>query len=663
MNEERQGLDSIKNSNICSLEEIITNRSHVAEAEMIANEACQTISEHGGNVSEANKQILKTAAMVLLEDFKETDSIAVIPAEPGLGKSTLIEEYLKHQLSIDPDFGAIVVKERVRDVKALETALIGKAKALYSFNSEECLKGSSEYRRVECRNCQLVCNVQKTRIEQKNYPVVMITAEKLRMLMLYKKDLGELDHYYDKEGQKKNRSVLIIDEKPPITINKPISRKELQAVYSVMQRIKNDSAISNEAIQLNNHIKTLNQDLSSLKRGMEYYNPINPDYKLSNELKKRFDIFYEGNDAEIIEQIACLINNGGVIRYDEANINLQGEIITTEYLDYYSNLKTVIFDASAIYDAEYRNGRFVILDMPAIRDYSKFQINNCKKINLSRSNMLRMNRFIDFNSLLRDLSFISDKEIFILTYMKNEYSVCKAVDNSAFKILNKEVHIDHFNNVKGKNEYAAAEVMLMIGINYKTDAFYLAKAKSLGIKVSGTAYKNTKNGRLCSSREIMKIVESDIFTDTLQNVYRTKLRRDSNDLIKLYCFIPYANVMGMLKQYFRNCSYNNWFPEEFYDHYLNNETRHDHKILDLVHFLVEQFSEDPDGQIKLSINKEEIGVAVGYKNKGTLANHLKSDYVLFKLQQLGVKVCYHTLEKTTEIDKKQFAEPREEMVV
>lgn len=651
-------LDFIKNTNICSLVQLIIDNSHQAEAAIIANVTRKAIEKNGGSVSKDNLKILKTMAMVLLTDLKRPDTVVVVPGECGLGKSTLIEEYLKYKLSTDPDFGAIVVKEKITDIISLEIALGDKARGLYSFNSEECLKQLPKYSRKECRACGLECKMKEARTDQKNYPVVIMSSEKLRMTMLYHKDLREFEHYYDSNGRIKDRFILIIDEKPPIAINKEISRREIHSVDEVLKGAKEDSKLFAEVTAIHQKLEELNQAMASLDKRSHFFDAIDPKFQISKELKSYFFNAYKGNDPEIMELIAGIIRKGGVIRQDNLNKDIEGKIFTVDHIDYSGKLKTVIFDATALYDIEYKGNTFSILSLPTIREYPKLDIYNCP-VNLSRSTIRKKEKPIEPNALFQDLSFINGKEVLILTYKAEEKLLAEAVSLSGFDISNTHVYFDHFNNVKGKNDYSEAEILVMYGVNFKSDDFYLAKAYSLGMNISNTDdYINTANGRLSTNQEIRKLTFSDMFTDLLQSIFRTKLRRNQPVPVQVYFFNPYLDVVDMLNQYLLNSRCNQWFPENFYRHYLDNELKHDQKILELVNFIVSYFTQDSKGDTKLSIRKRELREALGYKNLGTFADHLNSNFVKYKLKQLDVKVGYRTLEKS-----KQFNVPREEMVV
>ncbi|MBP1736124.1 MAG: hypothetical protein H6Q60_5 [Oscillospiraceae bacterium] len=202
MGEETKDLLKIRNLNTCSLEQLIINGKHTDEAEKIAEATKQIIISRGSQVSEAHHKTLKEMAFVLLEDFQQADKAAVVPAECGIGKTTLIEAFLKYKLDTDEDFGAIVVKEQISDIRQLKSALNGKACGLYSFCSEECLNGLKNYSRITCKTCEKKCKMNLAKDNFKDYPVIIMSGEKLRMLMMYKGGINDFLNFNDANGKK-----------------------------------------------------------------------------------------------------------------------------------------------------------------------------------------------------------------------------------------------------------------------------------------------------------------------------------------------------------------------------------------------------------------------------------------------------------------------------
>jgi hypothetical protein len=173
---------------------------------------------------------------------------SLITAYPGFGKSTLLELYLWHKLrdrdpdtgrnTLRTDFGAIIVKPKRSEVKALVEALNkGEgtggvhrkdryAYGMYGFNPDAD-DGMTPDRTSYDR--------QKT--EQANYNVLVMTAEKLKQLTLQ----GALDSYrsfINGDGERCDRSLLIIDEKPTAVEYHQVTQRDLNELieWASMQR-------------------------------------------------------------------------------------------------------------------------------------------------------------------------------------------------------------------------------------------------------------------------------------------------------------------------------------------------------------------------------------------------------------------------------------------
>lgn len=591
-------------------------------------------------ITKEHYEQLKVAATALLAPSKTKKPI-VIPLETGLGKSTMIEEFLKIKLNTDCNFGAIVVKERIEDILALEEKLKGKAKAVYSFYPDHCLRGYKEYQRIVCKNCKADCRIKKALAEQKNYPILLMSSERFRLEMLYRNQLKDFLTFFDVNGFEYKRSILIIDEKPPLAVNRPITRNDIRKVYEAIKNIPLASELYDEAQHLILHLKKLNNLLSDLEFTGPFLYGLESDFKLSWGFKSYFESVYPENEVEILENIASLIRAGGVIRNEMAKINLEAQAITADYIRFskLNDLKIVVFDATAKYDAEYKDGEFVILDLPEIRNYSNLIILNCP-INLSRINVFsKKNRErFDFQKLFQDLEGIKGKEIFVLSYQKIVNTIEKCMKNTSF-YENNHVYIDHFNNIKGKNIYANCQVMLNIGINYKGDAYYLAKTISISDDTKFAEADEKEDIMVMLEEKMKQVIKSDLFTEMIQNFSRTALRKSEDVQVVIYSFINDPELLELLRAYFTNAVIETWYPERFYKHYLMNGSEHDQKLLKLIEFLETQFSN------KNIVTKKEIREALGYKDQDTLANHLKTECIKKILCKLNIQEEYHSLKK------------------
>gem|GEM_PF-2276777 len=633
-------IELLKNK-LYSLDEVCFQYSEL-QILALTKATAERIESYNGMITKEHYEQLKAAATVLLAPLK-TEKPIVIPLETGLGKSTMIEEFLKFKLNTDGNFGAIVVKERIEDILALEANLKGKAKAIYSFYPEYCIRGYKEYQRIVCKNCKAECRIKKALTEQKNYPVLLMSSERFRLEMLYRNQLKDFLTFFDVNGIEHKRSILIIDEKPPLAVNRPITRNDIRKVYEAIKNIQPESEVYDETQHLILHLKRLNNLLSDLEFTGPFLHGTESDFKLSWAFKSYFESVYPEDEVEILENIASLIRSGGVIRKEIAKINLEVQAITADYIRFsgLDDLKIIVFDATAKYDAEYKDGEFIILDLPEIRSYSNLTILNCP-INLSRINVFgkRNRERFDFVKLFQDLEYIKGQEVFVLTYQKLADTVRKCAEESSFYKDNR-VYFEHFNNVKGKNIYANCTMMLNVGLNNKGDAYYLAKAISISDEIKFEEAEKKEDIMVMLEERMKRIIESDMFTEMIQNFSRTALRKSMDKQVVIYSFINDSELLEMLRAYFTNAVIETWYPERFYRHYLQNGSEHDQKVMKLVEFLEMHFSN------KDKLTKKEIREALGYNDQDTLANHLKAEYVKKVLCKLNIQEEYHSLKKVS----------------
>ncbi|MBP1736125.1 MAG: hypothetical protein H6Q60_6 [Oscillospiraceae bacterium] len=438
------------------------------------------------------------------------------------------------------------------------------------------------------------------------------------------------------------KKILIIDEKPPIAINKVLTRKDLYTVYLELNKIGEESKLFGEASTLRQYIDQINLAIASLDC-FKRLKPIEDSYHLPTALRDYYSILYEGDDIESIALIASIIRNGGIVKH-EANTSTwqEGKIFTIERNDYGKEIKTVIFDATAIYDLEYSGSSYRILDIPPIRRYENFYINNCPEMNLSRACMNNPAKELNFDVLLCDLN-IKNKKAFLLTYKNQKNAISKIIEDRYGNSSN--ICMGHYNNVRGKNDFVESDLMLAYGMNYLGDEFYLAKAMALEISLKNMEFTREHKARISKDDDLNRIMCSDMFCDLVQSILRTKLRRNTKDVVQFYSFIPYCEIIAMLKDYFVDCNIMDWYPDSFYKQYHDNGSRTKKPTNVKFANLLERRFSNLNSQGAMSISKMEVKDALGYTCQNTFANHLNSEYVKCKLQQLGVTVGHHNLIK------------------
>jgi hypothetical protein len=152
----------------------------------IKNRVDLAFSQRGQSLSHTHvTEILYTARVMGAPLYN--DKPIVISIAPGLGKTTLIEEYVRYMLQTDPDFGAIIVVERQDTIQDIVNRINKgfaekKAYPMLGYSASDCQKKYPTYKPSQCKTCDvsyLNCRVKYNFIKQERCPVVVISHKRL----------------------------------------------------------------------------------------------------------------------------------------------------------------------------------------------------------------------------------------------------------------------------------------------------------------------------------------------------------------------------------------------------------------------------------------------------------------------------------------------------
>lgn len=230
--------------NRASLNECLDPNKEDVVNEMVSN-IRETMSIRNIQLDNQTRIVYEGVLSRFLLEHKRT---AVCPLEPGGGKSTLMEAYLKYMLAHDlSNAGAIIVVERIETAKKLANSLGTYTTYMAdrpwvdaefwqpnassyvmesAFTYKKCRKKMSSYEYGICRGCsiKMSCPIAQKFTVQKKHPIVIMTHTRLKM------EAQKLDKYSkwknvdDKEYQ---RNLIIIDEKPPLVEISSLKLKDL----------------------------------------------------------------------------------------------------------------------------------------------------------------------------------------------------------------------------------------------------------------------------------------------------------------------------------------------------------------------------------------------------------------------------------------------------
>lgn len=633
-------LEETKNRNIVTinLNDVIyspDNSKYLEERSQVLGKSIKDVlvKEYGINVDKQYEELLYGISKCFVYPFKDNKAV-VLPVEPGVGKSTAVNEFLKYMTTIDQKFGCIVVKERKEDVKKLAYDLSGQAYPLYGFD-DDCLEGKTVYRRSVCNSCNNDnCRLKKNYREQKKYPILVMTTERFKQHLQYERNMEYFSRWYSlKDGLEYKRDILIIDEKPCITINESITLEELLEIKRTLNSIKVKGVLSRERKQLVQYIDELIDRGVGTRKPENLsisVNPINESYVISNRLKSYFNDIYQDDDISIIQRLEHFINKGAVVKKCGGYNNDTWIFRGMEYMDY-SKLefeKTLILDGTALYDTDYKRDHFNVLNFKRIRNYENLYINICSNLKISKKKSQEQNQLY-YKNIADDITTIAgESETLILTYKEVEDELRDIIFSDPDGSRN--IYLDHFGNVKGSNRYKNCSKIFCYGLLSKGDDYYAAKAMSIYDKTYENlgVVPNCKNYELkFNEQEIQEVFTRDQFVDLVQSILRIKIRSSTREKVEVYIFVKNTQLKNMLQEYFRGCTIQDWVPEKIA---LNDESVEIREAIRISNIIKDIFA------IKKEISKKELREKLGIKNPQQLRSKVSHSIVVTTLKDLGI---------------------------
>lgn len=560
-------------------DEIITRPEHEAVTDAIIAK----LKKRKQTVSDSHRHALLNIAKVIDTPVsaKERQTPTIIPAVPGLGKTTFIVEYLKHRLSKNDGFGAVVVVERqgvIDDIVAKISSYC--AFGMKGYEKDYCAMGYQNYKPSQCKTCDVKdCRVKTNFIRQEKYPVVVISHKRL-FDMSDRDDLlgnlrtwkrvkpsntwtfknGKIRRSYDKLA----RELLLIDEKPTLLENIPTDIGMWDTLI----------AETNEYLpEYNDEVEKAVESVRNLYNKTTNYGKIkavDDEFKWTKEFVDSWNDLYLGDHPEYPVILQNILREGGLY-----NKNEKRTITTIHYSNvYWQDYHSFIYDGTANVDPDYLEDKFQFLSLPPMREYHNLTIHLCMEQNLSKGFFEKHDTVI--GRIADDIKQIaSHGQTYVVCYKlyENELKQClEDTDNVA---------IEHYGNTKGANHLNNNNNIVCVGILHKGESYYLSKNLTLN---GDTGYDVNTTGKIRrfkdENAEAIKVYE--MVTEMAQEIFRTKLRNHSSDEeIHAYICTRDANVINALREYFPGCNVvRDWEPTAllseralFRNFKLNNEDK------------------------------------------------------------------------------------------
>ena len=427
------------------------------------------------------------------------NTIEVISDRCALGKSTLINSILKNT-----SIGAIFITDRLDRLDITATLL--KDDCYYMHFTEEEIDS------------------KKIFLEQKSKRVLLMTTQ--RYFSLSKEEIESYSTW--KDGK---RELVIIDEKPPIIEVVEITNEYINSIENATEMEVRDitvkNAIKNNITLIRNSFNTLLDSFADKKVG-----------------------FYRGNGLFVTEQFIQLVKDNLTREYYNRALNIKqlqdGSLYIGSGND--DNTRKLVFAKNNI-DKFVDCYKYFILDATAKIDNDYFfnweRLNPPVKAQLEKPCDITINH-IELNTSKRKLKDVKYKEM--VKTIVDKYRTEDTLVTSSRNYSNFFGAEGYFGNLTGKNTWADKTNYIQVGVNRKSNYYYVAKyflmvkdgitqltieevsqlAEELISNIDNIKLVESDNEALREKSFVTLIMKSDTKVETVQALMRIKCRHFSN---------------------------------------------------------------------------------------------------------------------------------------
>ena len=563
------------------------------EEEVIKNKIVAAImaefKKRGQQPNPKHKKYIEDIVTILLKG-KPSNIPDLIPLDMGGGKSTIIEIFLSEMLKINPNYGTVVVVERIEDAKKLASKINERAETevaypVYGFEKDECSAGKMKcvkdkkiktqdgrfFRTTKCDYFDVCRYAQQYEIKN-NFPITIITHERL----LINNKNTNLDNYYgyfiDKDGFKHPRTKIFIDEKPKLVSTFSCTKKYLKKFWDFFRLDSQEQELELERA-MNQVEKCFELSTKKIRENIE---PIDPDFVFSeqfwDEVLIKYD--YKQDSYKTLLFIENLIRNGGHRDVNSKNVTVSTSVYNPTYSTI--NFHTVIFDGTADIDLSYKHNEYRVFNFEPIRTYENFTMYQCDFIKSSKKELKKTEVLIAFcNEVKRIAEDYPNSKIYVPVYQKQEEEIKGHLKSY---IDSGRVMVDHFNGTRGKNDYLYCDIVVVGGILHKNEVFYIGlhRAKNQSFSDDINCHRSTKTkNRSFNNPEIELTKVADMVVDITQEIKRSKQRDNTRSVEgKLFIFTAEDELLKVLPYKFPGCKVEEWLPNQLVESKLMQKQNH-----------------------------------------------------------------------------------------
>lgn len=501
------------------------------------------------NFHAKQKEFFKYALNNINKD-RCTDRVTVFAARCGLGKSTFLQVLVKSWLQDNKNRGLIIVTDNLA--------------RLASFNDDN--DNRIAYLTAENKDTELV--------RQAYCPVLLMSTQRY-----FQMDSIEPFLTYYVGGNKYSRDTVIFDETPYFKEINEIGIDELDLLHSALNEGITDMCNPTDKewvlTQYSQFRQTMIETINALeqKRNRTTYLFYHPEFtRISEDDIRFYEIVSESlkningkypKAKKILEDIEDFLQHGAFFssfKLQDSNHYHKSFILHKDCKEKFmlgGSLKTFIFDASAgtselyPYDAEW----LTMLECNQFNMPLDFMHIHLVDVNTSRNALInqedRETKLTAIKNYISGKGFNADDTLLVSYKALTE-------SNKFAEIGFDRGNSMYFGNVKGFNHNKDKHTLLQIGLNRQSDINYLLMFLSnnedfeLRLKndISGIEDSIAECDRMLRSECTEEYMATEVVTDLIQNIFRTKARELTNrDRIDVYLFCKYSECVLTEIQY------------------------------------------------------------------------------------------------------------------
>lgn len=477
----------------------------------------------------------------------------------GFGKSALLEFYLWEKLrdqnpvtgrkDIRTNFGAIIVKPTRASVCSFVDKLNradgnGRTQklafGLYGYDPEanDYLDANGDWHSMTPDRATY--DRQKT--EQANYNIIVMTHEKLKQLSL----AGELDHYrsfFNDKGERCDRPLLIIDEKPTVIECHTINYDDITDVlrWAVRQTHDGYKRFCHYAKQLREILEDEGIEDKSIVE------PIRRKYLLDKRIAYQLGTENAYDKLAKLRAIEHLIRYGGMVtNYKEGKERVMYLSCAIKVHYDWTHLNASILDATGHLAMELAliNEQFTHIRQSTPPRYENLHYYVSKASTLSKGSLKNQKPSEVVSKMAEYCKQIGqrhkDVKFLVITYKKYEESLEKAL------AAHPNLRTKYFDGGRESNDYIDCDGVIFLGNYFKPTDYYIRMASTIHGREFPYCEKTDINGLKFTDDNVEDFRLANQLEDFMQELSRTRpMQKDS--VIPVYMFTKDRKFIEKLK--------------------------------------------------------------------------------------------------------------------